>query len=151
MPDRAAVKSTGSKNFAPATALPFVLHCQPRGVYLRSAEDVYRYCMSMADYPKEVFRVLLLNDHKKLIYDELVAIGTLNGCRVFVREVFRSAVALNAAGIIVVHNHPSGDARASAEDYELARLLLDSGRLLGIPVLDNLVIGAGCFEVVNGW
>jgi len=132
-----------------AGILPFVLHHQPQKVYLHSADDVYNYCKSMMSYPKEIFRVLLLNDQRKLIYDEIVAIGTLNGCRIFIREVFRMAVFINAAGIIVVHNHPSGDPAPSREDIRLAKLLKESSNIMGIPILDNVVIGDGGFELVG--
>ena len=58
------------------------------------------------------------------------------------RETFREAIAAGAAAIVLAHNHPSGDATPSAEDVELTRRLMEAGRLLGIPVLDHLIVGA---------
>lgn len=69
--------------------------------------------------------------------------GSLNGNLVHPREVFKSAVLSNAAGIILAHNHPSGDPSPSREDFELTRRLCDAGKIMGIEILDNLVVGDG--------
>jgi DNA repair protein RadC len=68
--------------------------------------------------------------------------GILNSSLVHPREVFRLAIAFGAAGIIVAHNHPSGDPTPSADDRAITRQLVDAGRLLDIPVYDHLVLGA---------
>src|SRR2546428_8247510 len=69
--------------------------------------------------------------------------GILNSSLVHPREVFRLAIAFGAAGIIVAHNHPSGDPTPSADDRTITRQLVDAGRLLDIPVYDHLLLGAG--------
>ncbi len=69
--------------------------------------------------------------------------GSLNGNLVHPREVFKSAVLSNAAGIILAHNHPSGDPSPSRENLELTRRLCDAGKIMGIEILDNLVVGDG--------
>ena len=68
--------------------------------------------------------------------------GILNSSLVHPREVFRLAIAFGAAGIIVAHNHPSGDPTPSADDRAITRQLVDAGRLLDIPVYDHLILGA---------
>ena len=73
----------------------------------------------------------------------LITRGILNSSLVHPREVFRAAIAEAAAGIIVVHNHPSGDPTPSADDRAVTRQLVDAGRLLDVPVYDHVVIGGG--------
>ncbi len=77
---------------------------------------------------------------------QIVAIGSLDHVSVQGREVFKLAVCLNAAGIIVGHNHPSGDPHPSQDDGEITRHLVLAGKLLGIPVWDHIIIsGLGPF------
>ncbi len=82
-----------------------------------------------------------------------VSVGTLDASLVHPREVFRPAVALQAAAVVVAHNHPSGCPQPSGDDLELTRRLARCGRLLGIELLDHLVVGDG--ELVSirehGW
>jgi len=73
---------------------------------------------------------------------EEVSRGTLNSSLVHPREVFRSAILAGAAGIIVVHNHPSGDPTPSADDRSVTRQLLDAGRVVDIPVYDHVVLAS---------
>jgi len=75
--------------------------------------------------------------------DLLITRGILNSSLVHPREVFRAAIAEAAAGIIVVHNHPSGDPTPSADDRAVTRQLVDAGRVLDVPVYDHVVIGGG--------
>jgi DNA repair protein RadC len=72
-----------------------------------------------------------------------VYIGSLNSATIRVGEVFKEAVRRNSAGIIVVHNHPSGEATPSIDDIEVTRQLVAAGRLLDIELLDHLIIGRG--------
>ena len=67
--------------------------------------------------------------------------GTLSSSLVHPREVFRLAVAYNAAGIIVAHNHPSGDPTPSADDRAMTKQLVEAGRVLDIPVYDHVIVG----------
>ncbi len=90
----------------------------------------------------EVFYVIALNSQSRVIGLQEVTRGILNSSLVHPREVFRLAIAFGAAGIIVAHNHPSGDPTPSADDRAITRQLVDAGRLLDIPVYDHLVLGA---------
>jgi DNA repair protein RadC len=102
---------------------------------------------------REHFLGLFLDARHRVLAVETVSVGTLNASLVHPREVFRPAVALQAAAVVVAHNHPSGCARPSGDDLELTRRLARSGRLLGIELLDHLVVGDG--DVVSireyGW
>jgi DNA repair protein RadC len=90
----------------------------------------------------EVFYVIALNSQSRVIAIQEVTRGILNSSLVHAREVFRLAIAFGAAGIIVAHNHPSGDPTPSADDRAITRQLVDAGRLLDIPVYDHLVLSA---------
>jgi len=89
----------------------------------------------------ESFQVLLLNVRKKLIRAEEISSGLLDTRLVHPREVFRAAIVANAAGIILVHNHPSGDPTPSEADIKVTRDLIRAGQLLKIEVVDHVIIG----------
>src|SRR2546429_585004 len=76
-----------------------------------------------------------------VVGDRLITRGILNSSLVHPREVFRAAIAEAAAGIIVVHNHPSGDPTPSADDRAVTRQLVEAGRLLDLPVYDHVIVG----------
>ena len=86
---------------------------------------------------------MLLNSRHRVVREVLVTRGTLDSAMIHPREVFRPAVAEGAAGVVLVHNHPSGDPTPSAEDRAVTRQLADAGKALGIPVLDHVVVGRG--------
>ncbi len=92
-------------------------------------------------YPVESLHVVMLNARHRLIRVEKVSDGTLDMIMVHPREVFRSAIAANAASIVLVHNHPSGDPNPSEADVTATRDLIRAGQLLKINVQDHLIIG----------
>jgi DNA repair protein RadC len=94
----------------------------------------------------ESFQVLLLNVRKKLIRAEKISQGLLDTILVHPREVFRAAIAANAAGIVLVHNHPSGDPTPSDADIKVTRDLIRAGQLLKIEVVDHVIIGRATAE-----
>jgi DNA repair protein RadC len=87
--------------------------------------------------------VLALDSQSAVLRDILVTRGILNSSLVHPREVFRGAIAEAAAGIIVAHNHPSGDPTPSADDRAVTRQLVEAGRIIDVPVYDHIVIGNG--------
>ncbi|MBP9903443.1 MAG: DNA repair protein RadC [Verrucomicrobiota bacterium] len=89
----------------------------------------------------EQLQVLLLNTRRRLIRVETVTDGTIDTLLVHPREVFKSAIAANAAGIVLAHNHPSGDPTPSEADIKVTRDLIRAGQLLKIEVLDHVIIG----------
>ena len=96
--------------------------------------------------PVESFQVLLLNTRKKLIRVEEISEGTLDTLLVHPREVFRAAIAANAASVVLVHNHPSGDPTPSEADIKVTRDLIRAGQLLKIEVVDHIIIGRASAE-----
>lgn len=99
----------------------------------------------LRDLEVEEFRLLALDSQSRVLRDVLITRGLLNSSLVHPREVFRPAIAEAAAGIIVVHNHPSGDPTPSAEDQAVTRQLVAAGRLLDVPVYDHVVIAGDRF------
>lgn len=102
----------------------------------------------------EVFGVLLLDGRHRVTGWAEVSRGTLTSSLVHPREVFGPALRMGAAAVIVAHNHPSGDPSPSLEDRAITDRLKQAGTLLGVPLLDHIIIGAGqSFEAFarNGW
>ena len=89
----------------------------------------------------ECFIVLLLNTRKRVRGHHLVSIGTMDTVLVHPREVFSVAVAMKAASIVLIHNHPSGDPTPSEADIKVTRDLIRAGQLLKIEVTDHVVMG----------
>lgn len=96
-----------------------------------------------ADDDKEHFWALLLNAQNGLIHIEPVSVGTMTASLVHPRDVFGPALREGAASIVLVHNHPSGDATPSAEDIRLTRQLVDVAKFHDIRLHDHVVIGNG--------
>ena len=90
----------------------------------------------------ETFQVVLLNTRRRLIRIEKISQGTLDTILVHPREVFKSAITANAAAIVLVHNHPSGDPTPSEADIRVTRDLIRAGQLLKIDVIDHVILGA---------
>ncbi len=111
---------------------------------IKSPIDVSALLMEdMRHLKKEVFKIILLNTKNHIIKVLNVSIGSLNSSIVHPREVFSEAVKAGCCGIILVHNHPSGDPEPSREDIETTQRLINAGSILGIKVLDHVVIGDG--------
>jgi DNA repair protein RadC len=94
----------------------------------------------------ESFQTVLLNTRKRLVRVEEVSHGLLDTLLVHPREVFRAAIAANAAAIVLVHNHPSGDPTPSDADIKTTRDLIRAGQLLKIEVVDHIIIGCASAE-----
>lgn len=113
-------------------------------VKISSPEDVYRRLYPrMRESKKETFMELCLDTKNQIIREDTVSIGSLNANVVHPREVFRTALIESAAQIIVAHNHPSGDPTPSREDIEITKKLVETGKIVGIGVMDHVVIGDG--------
>ena len=113
-----------------------------RGRQLSSPHDVRQYFVSkLALLPHEVFSCLLLdNQHRILGYEELFR-GTVNEVSIYPREVVKLALAYNAAAIIVVHNHPSGEPEPSQCDKTITQRLKSALELVDIKLLDHFIVG----------
>lgn len=113
---------------------------------IKAPGDAFKRMEDMQFLAVEQFRVIYLNTKNGIIAEEVVAQGTINSTIVGGREIFRRAVRLLAASIILVHNHPSGDTLPSQEDIVITRKLVEAGKLLDITILDHVIIGKGKFE-----
>jgi DNA repair protein RadC len=118
---------------------------RPVPARIRTPADVARVASRIADLKVEEFHLLALSVQHEVLRDILITRGLLNSSLVHPREVFRAAIAEAAAGIVLVHNHPSGDPTPSAEDREVTRQLVAAGALLGIPVLDHVIVAGDQF------
>ncbi|ATP12343.1 DNA repair protein RadC [Bartonella henselae] len=106
-----------------------------------SWDQVLAYCKAvMAHETREQFRVLFLDKKNGLLADEVQQTGTIDHTPVYPREVISRALQLSASGLILVHNHPSGDATPSKADVTMTYRLKDAANALGITVHDHLII-----------
>ncbi|KUK11248.1 MAG: DNA repair protein RadC [Clostridia bacterium 41_269] len=113
---------------------------------IKSPQDAANLLMdSMRYLDREHFKVVYLNSKNRVLGVDLISIGTLNASLVHPRELFKKAVVRSAAGIILVHNHPSGDPHPSEEDKLVTKRMVEAGEIIGIEVLDHIIIGDGIY------
>ena len=116
---------------------------------IRSAKDAYEYLADMQHLDKEHLRGLYLNNHYRIIHDEVISIGTVDANLIHPREVFKPALEYGAVAIILAHNHPSGIIKPSLADQEVTRQIIDAGKIMGITLLDHVIIGQGKFASIE--
>lgn len=108
---------------------------------IKRSKDVADMLMpEMRALSSEHFKAIFLNNARRVIRVETLFVGSLNESLVHPREIFQRALEENAAGIIVAHNHPSGDPTPSAEDIETTHRIIKAGEVMNIPVLDHIII-----------
>ena len=108
---------------------------------IKKPKDLYPLLKEkIINFHKEYFIVASLDNRNKLINIDIVSIGTLNSSLIHPRETFEVAIKNHAAGIIICHNHPSGELKPSKDDLTVTRTLVEAGKLLGIEVADHLII-----------
>jgi len=109
---------------------------------IQSAEDVYHYFADrLAEKKKEYFYALCLDTKNRIIQETLVSVGILDASLIHPREVFNPAVKASSHAVILVHNHPSGEAEPSNADIEVTKMLYNAGDIIGISILDHIIIG----------
>ncbi len=112
---------------------------------LANSQDAIRFCQARfarlaTDAKQEEFHIVTLDTKNQIIDTHQISVGTLDASLVHPREVFRAAIKDAASSVILVHNHPSGDPTPSKEDLAVTRRLEESGKTLGIDVLDHIVL-----------
>ena len=117
-------------------------HCQNPADILRFWKDCVEKC-SWYQPDKEAIVVFLLDNKGNVKGYNLVSLGLIDQSLAHAREVFRAAVVGAAKSIVIAHNHPSGDPAPSEDDIRLTGKLIESGKILGIPVQDHVIIGIG--------
>jgi DNA repair protein RadC len=111
-----------------------------RNKKVTSADHVHEELKEYSNKKQEYFIAITLDGASHIIEKRIISIGTLNQSLVHPREVFADAVSDRAAGIIIAHNHPSGQLEASHEDKMVTRRLKEAGKLMGIELLDHLIV-----------
>ena len=112
-----------------------------------TSEEVAGYYMAFMQYlEKEELHLLMLDLKNRMIADKLISVGTVRYSLMDPREIFIQALTHHAVRIILVHNHPSGDAAPSTEDIAVTKRLIEAGKLIGIELLDHIIIGHQHFE-----
>ncbi len=127
----------------PAEIQPFV------GVSFRSSGDIYRLFKGLAEMTVETFLVLHLDGKNRLVGMTTCSIGSMTSSLVHPRDIFRPAIANLTAGLIFIHNHPSGDPAPSDEDLQITKRLCEVGKVIGIKCLDHIIIGQGYFSFAD--
>ena len=116
----------------------------PRGEAICSPADTETFLLArLRDRPHEVFCCLYLDNRHRVLHFEELFRGTIDGTSVYPREVVKQALAVNAAAIILAHNHPSGVAEPSQADERITRRVKSALELVDIRLLDHLIIGDG--------
>jgi len=116
----------------------------PRGQLLRSSHEIFEhYHPRMCLLEKEQFHIVMLDGKNRILREERISEGILTASLVHPREVFAPAIREAAAGLVLIHNHPSGDPEPSPEDREVTRRLVAVGELVGIRILDHVIVGDG--------
>jgi len=108
---------------------------------IRSTKDVIAQAVYMRDKSREHLMAIYLNARNEMVWKkQSIFIGTLNANIVHPREIFAEALRQNAASVILVHNHPSGDPEPSQDDLEITKRIIEAGKIMGIDVLDHVII-----------
>jgi DNA repair protein RadC len=116
-------------------------------IRINSPADVYDLVKAeMAHADREMVVSIMLATNNHLIGVETVSIGTLNAAHVSPREIFKSAILANANGIIICHNHPTGELEPSHEDHRVTELIKEAGDLLGIKLIDHIIVSTRGFK-----
>lgn len=145
----AAEKGIGDARLAVLKAIPelarrYYEQTLPTGQPIRSPADTEAFLMArLRDLPHELFCCIYLDNRHRIISFEELFRGTIDGTSVYPREVVKQALAVNAAAVILAHNHPSGVAEPSQADERITRRLKAALELVDIRLLDHLVIGDG--------
>lgn len=125
-----------------------------RGTYadLKQREDItnpkdiaYYLMQKIGSKKQEHFVVLFLNTKHQVIAEETLFIGSLNTSVVHAREIFKAAIIHNSAKILVSHNHPSNDCIPSNQDIQVTEMILETSRIVGIPLLDHIIVGQSTY------
>ncbi|KOC88014.1 RadC family protein [Winslowiella iniecta] len=154
-----AVKGVGDAKLAQLHAVAelgrrFFRASMAREDALENPQATHQYLLSMlAHQEREIFMVIFLDNQHRVLNSQEMFAGSINSVEVHPREIVREALKINAAALILAHNHPSGMAEPSAADGDITRQIVSAGLLLNIRILDHLVIGQGQYVsfAERGW
>lgn len=127
----------------PEVKLTYANDCR-KNPQIKSSYDIEKYLRESYDKGeigfREIFKVAYLNSQNKILGIQTVGVGGLAMCPADVRVIFTGALLAHATGIVVCHNHPSGNLKTSAQDDNLTKRIKEAGKLLEIPLLDHIVL-----------
>ncbi|MEK6828310.1 MAG: JAB domain-containing protein, partial [Nanoarchaeota archaeon] len=112
----------------------------PKDNIVLSSKDAISITSDIRDKKKEYLVCLYLNARNALLKKEIISIGILDKSIIHPREIFGPAVELRAAGIVLLHNHPSGDVTPSKQDIEVVNKILEAGKIMGVNVVDFIIV-----------
>lgn len=138
------IGETAAKRINSAFGLAFKIRkfSKKESFSIRSPQDAADYFSDLEQAEQEYLDAIYLNTKNAVISRKNIFKGSLNSSIVHPREVFKEAVRLSAASVIVAHNHPSGDPTLSREDIDVTKRLASCGKMIGVDLLDHVVIGA---------
>ena len=113
-----------------------------RKIELDSSNKIYKRYRYLQYAEVEYAILICLDTNNNLLCEKLISKGTVRGALVSSREVFRTALLNNAVGIVLLHNHPNGSIEPSNDDIKLTKSIKKAGKMIGIPLLDHIIIGA---------
>ncbi|MBQ9825926.1 MAG: JAB domain-containing protein [Firmicutes bacterium] len=100
-------------------------------------------CEELAEYDRELMCVVNLRSDMSVINMNISSIGNINSAIASPRDIFKSSILSNAAGILIFHNHPSGNLKPSKDDYNMTKRLVEAGQLLEVQVVDHIIVSSG--------
>lgn len=110
----------------------------------KCSKDVYKSAIvrdELIESDREKFLCFHLDGKNRVLNYEVVSVGSLNSSIVHPREVFKAAIKSNAASVIFLHNHPTGDPNPSSDDLAITKRLVESSKILGIKIIDHIIVG----------
>jgi DNA repair protein RadC len=120
-----------------------------RSAELLSGKDIWNLCADFRSSKKEHMVAFYLDTQQKLIERRVISVGTLDASLLHPREVFEPALQLSAAGVVLAHNHPSGNLEPSDEDIAITKRIAEAGDLLGITLVDHIIVSDKEFRVME--
>lgn len=119
-----------------------------RPVFIRTAAKAHEHLRSMGSLQKEQLRGLYVNSRYELVHEEVISVGSLTANIVHPREVFQPAIEFGAVGVIIAHNHPSGNVMPTEADLMVTTQIKTAGTILGIDLLDHIVVTKDSFKSI---
>jgi DNA repair protein RadC len=119
-----------------------------RPIFIRTAEQAFEHLKIMGTLQKEQLRGLYVNSRYELVHEEVISVGSMTANIVHPREVFQPAIEHGAAGVIIAHNHPSGNPEPTEADILVTSQVKAAGTVLGIDMLDHIVITANGYKSI---
>ncbi len=123
--------------------IEYKLVSEDSNINANDSNKIYNYIKPFfEEYPiQEQMRIILLDNKLNILGQTMVSLGTKNSTLADPSEIFRAAIVANAAGLIISHNHPSGDPTPSANDIKFTKNIRDAAKILNIELFDHLIIG----------